>query len=440
MKASLAIRLIHTLRRPEIINRSAFDFLASANRATINWTVANPLINKMPHSQTILLQPENEYGKYGNIYATNFLKKSMVNHFSTQGILCEDENVVIGSGVLAIFDRVCEILAIKESGQEVLIVTPTFGMLYTNAVNRGLAVKLLETTREDDWQIKPAKLAESLQKNSNIRILLLNFPNNPTGKVMDEEQAIKIADVLKDYPDVIVVCDEILRDVILQDQVRPFSLAALPQMAERTVVIYSTAKAMPLAGVRFAFSYMPEHLAQIYKEITDTDVPPEFIQNLIAKSLEDSPKMHEYLAQNNEEYRQNITHILNQLNLLNQKLNQHFGEEGIDYVKDYIKDPEAGNVYLLDFSGLKGKLLKGGKTLETGLDVAKFLLEEADIGVVPGECFFLSPEDMTIRIPLSTPQKEISIGFEKIAQSMIENLKNPPNFSINTKTGGEIYR
>ncbi len=109
-------------------------------------------------------------------------------------------------------------------------------------------------------------------------------------------------------------------------------------------------------------------------------------------------------------------------------------------VKFYNDVIEAGNVALLDFSGLKEKYLSGGKALNTGLNVAEFLLEKADIGIVPGECFLIDKKEMAIRIPISTPQAEVEIGFANIKQAVIENLKNPPKAKINTNSDEEKTR
>ena len=74
---------------------------------------------------------------------------------------------------------------------------------------------------------------------------------------------------------------------------------------------------------------------------------------------------------------------------MNQGLKNLFKEDKV-YVKPYIDNPEAGNVYLLDFSGLKGKAREDGSILRTGLDVARFILKNAEVAMVPGECFFMA--------------------------------------------------
>ncbi len=436
MRAGSAIKLTNILRRP-FVSDAAFSFLPSCDMAKIDWTIAQPILHTPPYLQNKQLRIENLI-PYRSVGGSKPLVESATNYFIRQGINCNRKNIVIGSGVFHIFDNVCKLLELRTREEKILILTPTFGSFYTHCKQNELGIELLETSRESDWEIKPELLAHKLSSSPKIKVLLLNYPNNPTGKVMGKHYAGSIAEVLSLYPDVLVISDEILQDIFLREGLKPFSIASLPQMRDRTIVINSPAKSRALASSQVAIAYLPDELAQSYREMRDLSVAPSYIQDIAAESFLDNPDNREYLARNSVEYNQNIAHIIKQLALLNQQLNQHFQEDGVVYVKPYIERPEAGNVYLLDFSGLKEKLLVGSRKLQSGLDIAKFLLEKADIGVVPGECFFLPADSMTIRIPLSTPQQEIAMGFDKIGQVIIENLRNPPNATIGNSFGRGI--
>jgi len=435
MRVTSVKQFISTVRQPPIVNDKAFKFLMSCDNAKIDWTVAQPLLlHTPPYLNNKQLKLENLM-PYRSVGGSKLLINSATEYFLRQGINCNRENIVIGSGVFHIFDNVCRLLQIKDREQKILMMTPTFGSFYTHCQHSELSTDFLETTIENNWEIEQKALDRTLSNNPNTKVLLLNYPNNPTGKVMGERYAYSIAEVLLSYPDVLIISDEILQDIFLKEDLKPFSIASLPQMRDRTIVINSPAKSRALASSQVAFAYLPDEMAKGYREMRDLNVAPTYIQGIVAESLMDSQENRNYLEKNSVDYNQNISNIIKQLDLLNQQLNQHFQEDGIAYVKPYIERPEAGNVYLLDFSGLQEKLLVGSRKLENGLDIAKLLLEKADIGVVPGECFLLPPETMTVRIPLSTPQKEIAMGFEKIGQAIIENLKNPPKFPIKQLSG-----
>ncbi len=108
---------------------------------------------------------------------------------------------------------------------------------------------------------------------------------------------------------------------------------------------------------------------------------------------------------------------------LNQKFSYQFGEEKI-YVKPFITNPDSTNVYLLDFSGLRGKEYNN-KPMDKGLDVAEWLLEEALIGTVPGECFFFDEKEMLLRVALNHTSREFEMAFD----SAIEAVKKIQNIT-----------
>ncbi|MFT6220534.1 MAG: aspartate/methionine/tyrosine aminotransferase [Lentimonas sp.] len=423
---------------PSLISQEAFNILSEVDKAEIAWNVAQPLLNIPPYIEKAKLDPKSLM-TYRKVAGSKKLTEAVNNYFSRQKIDCNDENVIIGSGVFDIFGNICKLLDLKNSQQEIIITTPIYGAFYTFCKNNGFKVDFLGMTEADDWQVNPEKLRKVLSENKDIRILLLNFPNNPTGKTLSEESAKGIAKVLEDYPYVIVVSDEILRDIFLKKGVESFSIASIPGMENRTIVIDSPAKSRALASSGVAFAYFPFKLAKAYRDLRDYNVAPEYVQEIVADSLEDNLEVNSYLEANNKEYCENISHIKEQLVLLNKSLCDHFHDsEGSAYIKPFIDNPESGNVYLLDFSGLKEKfmLCDDGKKFESGLDVTELLLG-VGIGVVPGECFFLPKESMTIRIPLAIPQTEVSLGFKKITEVIVTKFRNQPKSSINHEGGGQ---
>ena len=118
--------------------------------------------------------------------------------------------------------------------------------------------------------------------------------------------------------------------------------------------------------------------------------------------------------------------------VMNEALRVRFGEEEDRvYVKPYIENPEAGNIFLLDFSGLKEKVMGDGSRLETGLDVARFILVNAKVAMVPGECFFIKEEEMVLRLCSSTDPSKLQEGFKSITHAFVDNLKNPTKAQFN---------
>lgn len=420
-------------------HHDAFAFLPECDDAEINWTVANPLELPSPALRNLEKDLARDFNKYRALRGSETLISSARDYFVSRGIPCERGNVIIGTGIFNILGKIYKILKLKEDKKKVLIPTPVFGALNKQCVDEGISTVLLETKKEDNWQINPEALDRILSENTDIKVLLTNFPNNPTGAIMTEENARAVSEVLERHG-VINISDAILEDLILKAGSRSHSIASTPESRDSSIVITSAAKAYGLAGLNVAIAKVPEGIANDYrvKVSHDLDMPPYFAQRVVAAALVDNEENREYLEKSIIQYRQNISHIQQQIEFLNQKLAKHFDEEGQIYVKPYIADPEAGNTYLLDFSGLKDKLMGGGNKMTTGLDVAKFLLTKAGIGVVPGECSFLRASDMLVRIPTSTPQEEVALGFEKVGQAIIKNLKNPSRFHYSSPSEEDV--
>jgi aspartate/methionine/tyrosine aminotransferase len=150
-------------------------------------------------------------------------------------------------------------------------------------------------------------------------------------------------------------------------------------------------------------------------------------EKMIAKATEDSEENRDYLERSRLEYLSRIELVKEKVEQLNKKFCDIFGEEKIGeeaFVKPYIPDPKYGSVYLLDFSKLRKKIYQD-EEMATGLDVAKWLLKEASVAVVPGECYMFDPKEMLVRISLWNPPAEIEMAFESIIKAAEKIHDNP---------------
>ncbi len=144
----------------------------------------------------------------------------------------------------------------------------------------------------------------------------------------------------------------------------------------------------------------------------------------MAAALEDSDENKEYLERCRTFYLGNIDLIGTKISELNKKFCDQFSEERT-FVKPFIARPDAANVYLLDFSGLRGKRC-GDKILNSGLDVAQWLLEDAKVGTVPGECFLFEPETMLVRIALNYAPRELEMAFNSMIEAATKIVSPAP--------------
>lgn len=391
------------------------DFLGRVANCDLDWTVAFPISDPLI-LKNWQLDKLRHYPK--SIKGEQVLRLAIVDYFLRQNINCSADNIIIDDSVFSILTEIYKILGLDQAGK-VLITVPIFGYHYQHCLDNKVKVELLKTTEQENWQINPQKLHEKLRQHRDIKILLCNYPNNPLGKVMDESYARSLAEVLQSYPDLIVISDEILQDMILDKSVKSFSIAALRNMRDRTITLNGVGKSRGLAGIRVSFASVPKDIAEQYPYNLRHPIGMPVINQIIAaQSLLDSPGNRDYLDINIKKYQISIKNIKSEIDLLNKKLNRHFNTSNQIYVKPFIANPESGNIFLVDFSGLKSAVLKNEVTLKTGLDLAELLLARASLAVTPGEYYFLEPDALVLRFCTSISKKDLKDGFARITQAL----------------------
>ncbi|MEQ1833900.1 MAG: pyridoxal phosphate-dependent aminotransferase [Candidatus Eisenbacteria bacterium] len=172
-----------------------------------------------------------------------------------RGIACEAANVVVTPGAKPIL--FFTMLATLEAGDEVLIPSPAFPNYVSIAEFLGARVVPVPLLAERGFDLDLAALAARITPRT--RMILLNSPHNPTGGVLPRATLEAVADLARAH-DLIVMSDEIYADMVYEGQT--VSIATLPGMAERTVVVDGFSKTYAMTGWRLGFGIMPEALAK----------------------------------------------------------------------------------------------------------------------------------------------------------------------------------
>lgn len=146
-------------------------------------------------------------------------------------------------------------------GDEVIVPVPSFVCYGPLATMAGATPVYVETKAEDEFRLTPEALRAAITPNT--KILVMPFPNNPTGGIMGREHVEAIAEVLRGT-DIMVVSDEIYAELTYGQQ--HFSLANIPDMYDRTLVVGGFSKSHAMTGWRMGYVCGPkEVLTQMLK-------------------------------------------------------------------------------------------------------------------------------------------------------------------------------
>jgi len=155
-------------------------------------------------------------------------------------------------------------LALVDPGEEVVIFEPFYENYGPDAIICG-AVPRFVRLRAPDWSFDREELAQAF--NERTRAVILNTPNNPTGKVFSREEIEIIAELAR-HSQAYVLTDEIYQ-YLVYDGARHISMATLPGMRERTITINSMSKTYSVTGWRVGYAIAPREVSSAIRKMHD---------------------------------------------------------------------------------------------------------------------------------------------------------------------------
>ncbi len=408
----------------------AFSFLANCSQSRFDFTSADalhPTRTGVMIPATVLESMkltdnfDNFVEAYGRSRGEEATLRECVNFFRKFNINSSVKNISLTGSILLSLPTVYENIGLSQSNK-ILVIGPTFGPYFEQLKKKNIGFVTLVTKAENGFLPTSEELEKTLTE-SGAKAMLLCYPNNPTGSVMTEECARNIARIAMER-NIFVISDEAFLNNSLSEK-RHFPIAAVEGMLDHSFTITSAAKSVFAAGRKNAFCVSNQRMVSRFERVGG--YPTKQDQQIMTAAIADTPENREYLENCRQYYLRNIEIVKEKIAELNQQFSAQFGEEKT-YVKPLIENPDAANVYLLDFSGLRGKEF-AAKPMDTGLDVAKWLLKEASIGTVPGECFAFDEREMLVRIALNQPSQELVLAFDS-AISAAHKIQNQPTCMV----------
>lgn len=146
--------------------------------------------------------------------------------------------------------------AVVNPGDEVIFVEPCYVSYKPCIVMAGGVPVSIATKMENDFRLMPEELEAAITEKT--KVLLISYPSNPTGAIMEKEDLEKIAAILRDK-DIVVISDEIYAELTYGDRSH-VSIASLEGMQEKTIVLNGFSKAFAMTGWRLGFACAPEEI------------------------------------------------------------------------------------------------------------------------------------------------------------------------------------
>jgi aminotransferase len=283
--------------------------------------------------------------------------------------------------------------ALLNPGDEVIYHEPCY-VSYSPSILLAHAVPVpVVTTKEHGFSLKPEAVAAAITPKT--RVIMLNFPTNPTGACATREDLEGIAKLAIKH-DLVVLTDEIYSELRYDDSDPHVSIAALPGMRERTILLHGFSKAFAMTGFRLGYACAPQPIIEAMMKIHQYAMlcAPIMSQNAAIEALENG---HQAMMEMRASYHQRRDYLVRRLN-----------ETGLDC------HTPGGAFYV--FPDVRS----------TGLSSKEFatrLLEEENVACVPGSAFGASGEGF-LRCCYATAFEDIRTATERIAR-FVGRLRKP---------------
>ncbi len=334
----------------------------------------------------------NDVNQYAITWGAKSLRNAIARQMGVwQGIKVDPEKeitVCCGSTEAMI----STLLAVCNAGDEVVIFEPFYENYGPDSVLSGARPRFVKLRppagAKGEWTFDEKELRAAFDKNT--KAIILNTPNNPTGKVFTRAELELIRDLCVEF-DVLAITDEIYEHILF-DGTRHISMASLEGMAERTVTINGMSKTYSVTGWRVGWAVAPEKITNAIRKVHDflTVGAPAPLQEAGAAALS---LPAEYYARLADGYRARRDRLIPAL-------------EGAGFT---CFRPRGAYYVMTDISAFG---------FDDDVSFTKYLVKEIGVAAVPGSSFYHDPRDGArhVRFAFCKKMETLDAAAEKLKQ------------------------
>jgi aspartate aminotransferase len=331
--------------------------------------------------------------KYTAVDGIPELKAAIINKFKTDnGLSYAADQIIVSAGAKMVLYSA--LMATINPGDEVVIPSP-YWVSYPDMVSlAGGTPVFIPCHDAKNFKFTPEQLRKAL--NSKTKWLILNSPNNPCGLVYTKAELEAFGAVLRDFPQVHVMTDDIYEYLVYGAEKFHTIAQVCPDLYERTLTVNGASKAYAMTGWRLGYGAGPAPLIKAMKTIQSQSTSnPCSITQYAALAALTNPRP--YMDDWRKQYTQRRDAFVGQVNQI----------QGLSC------ETPAGAFYIfIRVEGLLGLTTPAGRKLSDDMDIASFMLDDCQVAVTPGSVFGMSPY---VRVSYATSLEEINKACHKLS-------------------------
>ena len=329
------------------------------------------------------------YNSYTPVDGYLELKEAICKKFHRDNkIIYNPNQIVVSTGAKQSIANVVQ--ALIKPGEEVILLAP-FWVSYSAIVLMADGIpKILKSDISNDFKVSAKQIDDAISEKT--KMIIINSPNNPSGSIYNEKELHEIASVIKKYPNVFVLSDEIYEHI--NYGTKHVSFASIEGMYDRTVTVNGIAKAFAMTGWRIGYLGAPIWIAKACTKLQGqvTSGANCIAQRATIDAITESPEKINYMVKEFEQRKNLIIKLLSEI-------------KGFQ-----LNNPDGAFYIFPDISYYFGKTI-GDVTIKNASDFAMLVLEKAHVATVTGDAFG-SPKN--IRISYAASKENIITAVNRI--------------------------
>jgi aspartate aminotransferase len=391
MSTQLSDRVQSIKPSPTLAVTARAQALRATGRDIVGLGAGEPDFDTPDHIKEAAIRAIRDgFTKYTAVDGIPALKRAIVAKFKREnGLDYSSAQILVSCGGKQSFYNLAQ--ALLNPGDEVIIPAPYWVSYPDMVLLAGAVPVILPAPQEQGFKITPEQLEAAV--TSKTRLFVLNSPSNPTGMAYHADDLAALGTVLRKHPEVVIASDDMYEHILWEGEFRNI-LNVCPDLYERTLVLNGVSKAYSMTGWRIGYAAgaapIIEAMTNIQSQSTSN---PTSISQVAAEAALNGDQG--FIGEMVEAFRQRHDFVVERLNAI----------AGIDCL------PTDGTFYV--FPEVRVAIERLG--LADDLALSEFLLERAEVAIVPGSAFGAPGH---IRLSIATSMANLEKAIDRIERCL----------------------